>query len=118
YMNNKRLFFISLVSTLGAVCVSCPASSATVLARVNNHVITLEEFNKKYEQSLKFFQFRAPSRKAFLDDLIKREVGVEEAHRLNVQRDPAVVDQMNTVLYNALLDKELGKKLAAIAVSD
>jgi peptidyl-prolyl cis-trans isomerase C/peptidyl-prolyl cis-trans isomerase D len=85
---------------------------------VGGAVITLEEFNKRYQDNSKFFQFNPPSKQAVLDDLLKRELGIQEARRLGLDKDPAVLDRVNTVLYQALLDKQLGKDLEQIKISD
>lgn len=114
--NRTGLFAILLtLCTLGAVKA---VQAATELARVNDKVITLEDFEKKYRENLKFFQFRAPDKKGVLNDLIKRELGIQEAKREGLDRDPEVIDRMNTVLYHALLDKKLSKEFEAIHVTD
>jgi parvulin-like peptidyl-prolyl isomerase len=104
------------LSTLTAL--STQALAQTELARVGGAVITLEEFNKRYQDNSKFFQFNPPSKQAVLDDLLKRELGIQEARRLGLDKDPAVLDRVNTVLYQALLDKQLGKDLEQIKISD
>ena len=103
---------------LGALVVLKAAQAATELARVNTTVITLEDFNKKYKENLKFFQFRAPTKEGVLDDIVKRELGVQEAKKEGLDKDPEVIDRMNTVLYHALLDKKLSKEFEAIHVTD
>jgi parvulin-like peptidyl-prolyl isomerase len=102
----------------GAILLPLAAISATELARINTRVITLEEFDRKYKENLKFFQFNAPPRKAVLDDLIKRELGIQEARKLGLDKDPDVVEQMNTVLYHALINKKLNKQFEAIHIED
>src|SRR6185295_14474738 len=94
------------------------ARAATELAKINNQVITLEEFNKKYKENLKFFQFKAPTKQNVLEDLIKRELGIQEARKMGLDRDPEVIERMNTVLYHALLDKKLSKDFEKIHISD
>ena len=101
-------------AALGATAIA----AVTELARVNGKVISLQEFDQRYKDSLKYFQFRAPSKKNMLEEVIKREIGLQEAHKLGLDRDPAVVDQMNTVLYQAFLNKKLGKQFDAIQVTD
>ena len=44
--------------------------AATELARINGTVISLEDFNKRYKESLKYFQFKAPTKKNVLDEII------------------------------------------------
>jgi len=81
-------------------------------------VITLEDFNKRYQDSVKFFQLRAPSKKAVLEDLIKREMGVQEAMKTGLDKDPEIIERVNTVLYNALLEKKLTSEFEKIHISD
>lgn len=100
------------------IAVSSAAYAATELARINNTVISLEDFNKKYRENLKFFQFKTPTKQGVLDDLIKRELGIQEAKKMGLDRDPEVIDRMNTVLYHAFLDKKLGKDFENIKISD
>ncbi|MCM2322101.1 MAG: peptidylprolyl isomerase [Oligoflexia bacterium] len=103
---------IAILGTQGALL------AATELARINNTVITLEDFNKKYQENLKFFQFRAPSRAGVLDDLVKRELAVQEARRLGLDKNPEIIERMNTVLYHALLDRQLSSAFEKIQISD
>ena len=108
-------FAVITLCSLGAIKA---VQAATELARVNNTVITLEDFNKKYRENLKFFQFRAPTKEGVLDDLVKRELGIQEAKREGLDKDPEIIDRMNTVLYHALLDKRLSKEFEAIHITD
>jgi parvulin-like peptidyl-prolyl isomerase len=103
-----------VTAVLGAKAIQ----AATELARVNGTVISLEDFNKRYKESLKYFQFKAPTKKNVLDEVIKRELGIQEAKKMGLDRDPEVIDRMNTVLYQALLDKKLNKQFDEIQVSD
>lgn len=103
---------------LSAQLVPCRALAETELARVGGTSISLEEFNRRYQENMRFFQFKAPSKEAVLDDLIKRELGVQEARRAGLEKDPVVQERINTVLYQALLDKQLGKAFEGIRVTD
>ena len=98
---------ITLVGTL-------TASAATEVARVNQTVITADEFERKYQENLKFFQLKAPTKQSVLDDLIKRELGIQEAKKMGLDKDPDVQDRMNTVLYHSLLEKKLNKDFEKI----
>jgi peptidyl-prolyl cis-trans isomerase C/peptidyl-prolyl cis-trans isomerase D len=90
------------------------AAESPALAEINGKKITLEYFNKRYEENKKFFPVQAPSRKAVLDDMIKREVGIQEAKKLKIDSDPVVIERMETVLYHGLLEKVLSKELEKI----
>jgi parvulin-like peptidyl-prolyl isomerase len=113
---SKVTCLLILLSTafLGAKAIQ----AATELARINGTVISLEDFNRRYKDSLKYFQFKAPSKKNVLDDIIKRELGIQEAHKMGLDKDPSVIDRMNTVLYQAFLDKKLTKEFDQIQVTD
>lgn len=92
--------------------------AGTELAKVNQTVITLEEFNKRYQENLKFFPLKAPPKKDVLEDLIKREVGIQEAKRQELDKNPDVIDRINTILFNALIEKNLSKEVESIHVTD
>jgi peptidyl-prolyl cis-trans isomerase C/peptidyl-prolyl cis-trans isomerase D len=94
------------------------AQASTELARINDRVITLDEFDKQYKESVKFFQFHAPSKKTVLDELVRREIGIQEAKRLGVDKDPEVVSRINAVVLNALLEKKLTGEFEKIHISD
>lgn len=98
--------------------VANPVFAATELAKINGTVITLEEFNKRYQDNSKFFQFKTPSRKSVLEDLIKRELAVQEAKKMGLDKDPEVIERLNTVLYQALVEKKLAKEFEKIVVTD
>jgi parvulin-like peptidyl-prolyl isomerase len=106
------IFLVTAI--LGAKAIQ----AATELARINGTVISLEDFNKRYKESLKYFQYKAPTKKNVLDEIIKRELGIQEAKKAGLDKDPEVIDRMNTVLYQALLDKKLNKQFDAINVTD
>lgn len=92
--------------------------AATELARINNSVITVEEFNNKYKENLKFFRYKTPTKKNVLEDMIKRDLGIQEAKRLGLDKDPEVIERINTVLYHSLLDKKLANQFDTIQVSN
>ncbi len=92
--------------------------AATELARVNNTVITLEDFNKKYQALLPMYQNKVPTKATVLDDLVKRELGIQEAKKMKLDQDPEIVEEMNTALYQAFLRKSLSKEFEKIAVTD
>ncbi len=94
------------------------AEAAVELAKINEKTLSIEEFNKKYQENARFFQFRAPTKKSVLEDLIKRELGIQEAKKLGLDKDPEVLDKMNTVLYQSFIEKKLAKEIEAIHVTD
>jgi len=89
----------------------------TVLATVGNKTITLEEFNRKFNE-VKSQASNPPTKEQFLEDLVRYTIGLQEAEKRNLQKDPVVIDRMNQELYKALLEKELGEKVQKISVND
>jgi parvulin-like peptidyl-prolyl isomerase len=94
------------------------ALGATEVARVNGKVISLEELDQRYRQSLQFYQPTTPSKKGLLNDLVKRELGIQEAKKEGLEKDPQVIDAVNTVLFNALISRKLSKEFENIHVTD
>lgn len=92
-------------------------AQANVLATVGNKTITIEDFNRKFNE-VKAQASNPPTKEQFLEDLIRYSVGLQEAEKRNLQKDPVVIDRMNQELYKALLEKELGDKVQKISVND
>ena len=112
----------SQVATLALFCVSFTfASSAfavTEAARVNDKIITLEDVNVKLAEAVRGSPMTAPSRKQVLDDLIRREVAIQEARKMKLDQDPAVTERMNNVLFFGLVEKKLGPEFDKMTISD
>ncbi len=99
-----------LISTAGA-------QSKEAIAVIGNRTITVDEFNKKYTE-IKNQTVNPPSKEQFLEDMIRYEVGLQEAEKRKLQNDPVVQDRMRQELYKALLEKDLGDRVQKINVSD
>ncbi len=111
----------SLAVLLGVVFLTLltpRAFAATELAKINATSITLEDFNKRYQENRRLLQLRSPSKKALLEEIIKRELAVQEARKQGLDKDPDVIERVNTVLYYALLEKKLSKQVEEIFITD
>ncbi|QDK43677.1 hypothetical protein DOM22_00080 [Bdellovibrio sp. ZAP7] len=100
--------------------IAAPAfaqKSSEVLAQVGKKTITLDEFNKKYND-IKSKTTNPPPKDLFLEDMVRYEVGLQEAEKRNLEKDPIVQDQLRQAMYKALLEKELGPKVQKITISD
>ncbi|MBC7464933.1 MAG: peptidylprolyl isomerase [Bdellovibrio sp.] len=107
------------LSLLFLVSTSAFAQNANqVVATVGTKKITLDEFNKKYKEVVGQVLVNPPTKKVFLEDLIRYEVGVQEARKRGIEKDPVVQDRINQELYKALLEKELGKKVQESTVTE
>jgi peptidyl-prolyl cis-trans isomerase C/peptidyl-prolyl cis-trans isomerase D len=106
------IFFLGLISIVGAQA----QTKNDVVAEVGNKKITVEEFNKKYEQVQS--AYNPPSKQEFLEDLVRFEVGVQEAKKRNLEKDPLVQERLQTEMYKVLLEKELSDKVSKITVTE
>ena len=93
-------------------------NDSTAVATVGSKTITLGEFNKKYTDVTSQVLVNPPSRKIFLQELIRYEMGVQEARKRGFEKDPIVQDRINQEIYKAFLEKELGKKVENSTITE
>ena len=120
-MTKQRLGFISKAVTFSiGFCIfsHTPSHASTELAKIKGTTITLEDFEKKYKENLRFFPLNPPSKKAILDDLIKRELVIQEAKSAGLEKDQEIRDRIDTLLFHALIERKLTKKYETINISD
>lgn len=92
-------------------------ASAQVLAVAGKTQITLDEFKKKYSE-IKKEAINPPPPDLFLEDLIRYELGIQEAEKRGLRNDPVVQERIRQEVYKALIEKELGKKVDSIKVTE
>ncbi len=120
----KLIFFILIfVVTATAFSQVSPQNNAQVkesplVASVGNKKITLAEFNKRYNEVTSQVLANPPSKKIFLEELVRYELGVQEARKRGLEKDPLVQDRINQEIYKVFLEKELGKKVEESTVTD
>lgn len=106
-----------IISILLLIASTSFAQKKEVVAQVGKKTITLEEFNKKYNE-VKSQSLNPPTKALFLEDLIRYEVGLQEAEKRGFAKDPIVLERLEQEMYKALLERELGPKIQKIQVSD
>ena len=99
-----------------AAFTTAQAADETV-AIVGKRSITLKDFNQKYDEVVKS-TVNPPAKELFLEDLVRYEIGVQEAEKRNLEQDPIVKERFKQELYKALIEKELGKKISEIKVGE
>lgn len=104
-----------LAGTLNSSIASADAND--VVAAVGNKQITVKDFNEKYDEVMKQ-TINPPAKELFLEDLIRYEIGVQEAAKKNLQDDPIVKERIRQETYRGLIERELGKKISEIKVTD
>jgi parvulin-like peptidyl-prolyl isomerase len=92
-------------------------SGKEAVATVGSKVITLDDFNRRYND-IKNQTGNPPTKEVFLEDLIRYEVGLQEADKRKLANDPIVQDRMRQELYKALIEKDLGEKIQKTPVSE
>ena len=93
----------------------------TPLAKVDDVVITIGEFQKQLNRQSPYIRARYASmeqKKEFLDGLIRFEVLAKEALRRGFDKDPEVVRTMKQVMIQKLMKEEFEQKLTPDAISD
>ena len=114
-----RMKWILCVLVLSSLTTSFAAEKdSTVVATVGNKKITLGEFNKRYSEVTSQVLVNPPPKAVFLEELVRYELGVQEAKKRGFEKDPIVLDRFNQEMYKALLEKELGKKVEENTVTE
>jgi peptidyl-prolyl cis-trans isomerase C/peptidyl-prolyl cis-trans isomerase D len=119
----KRFRSLASFSIFGFIFISAlgfysnAQNKDAVVATVGSKTITLEDFNKKYNE-IKSQTVNPPTKDQFLEDLVRYEVGLQEAEKKKLQNDPLVQERMRQELYKALLDREIGEKIQKTSVTD
>ncbi len=88
-----------------------------VVASIGARKITLKEFNQRYGEVMSK-TINPPTREAFLEDLVRYEMGVQEAEKKHLENDPQVKEMLRQDIYKGLLEKELGEKVSKIKVGE
>ncbi len=105
---------------LTALFLAAPAFGAKntkIVAKVNKATITLDQFNAEYEKVVSE-TLNPPDKQTFLEDLVRFEVGAQEAERQKVAQDPMVKKEIRKLLYKWLLEKKLSEKTKNITVKE
>jgi parvulin-like peptidyl-prolyl isomerase len=109
-----HLMILSLVLGLTYSSIGVAQNVATV----GKVIITAKEFEAKYKEVREKSVVNVPTKDVFLEDLIRYEVGLQEAKAQNMEKDPQVVERYEQLLYQALIEKQIGKKVAQIKVDE
>ena len=85
----KKIILITLVIGMGIALNGCGDRNRKVLAKVNDEIITLGQFNDSIQKLPKHYQdIVKGQKKKFLDELIKEELLFKEALKSNIEKDP------------------------------
>jgi peptidyl-prolyl cis-trans isomerase C len=113
---STKLFVLAGLLVLGAsiVIISILVSggkdrlpSGKELARINDHVITLAEFEQEMEQlpsHLKTLMIEEKGRKEFLQNLIERELLLEEGFKKGLDKDEKIAAKVERVRQGLIIE--------------
>ena len=107
-----------LVLALLTLTSTVAIAASNIVATVNGRNITVEEFNRRYNEMKRSTPLNLPTKKIFLEDLIRYEIGIQEAEKVGMQNDPIVKERVRQELYKALVEKSIGEKVNSIKVSE
>jgi peptidyl-prolyl cis-trans isomerase C/peptidyl-prolyl cis-trans isomerase D len=92
-------------------------AAVDVLATAGSATITRADFQRKLDE-IRRQTNNPPQPEQFIEDLVRYEIGVQEAEKMNLQNDPMVKERYKQVLYNALLEKQIGQKVESIKINE
>lgn len=108
---------LNLLVGVGSTLLIGVLAQAQVIAVVGNEKITVKDFDKKYKD-VQTQSINPPSKGDFLEDLVRFELGVQEAEKKNLRKDPIVQERIKQEIYKALLEKEIGQAVQNISVNE
>lgn len=111
----KKMIFVLIAFMMMAAAF---AQKDQVVATVNGSAITKKEFEEYHLQNLKFVGQRKITKEVSLQDLIKRELGIQKAKKTGLDKDPTVVARQEDILYHAQISKDLENEFKKITVTD
>lgn len=114
--SNATRLILALACTI-VVSTRAQADDKEVVAVAGNKSITLKDFNERYNEVAKK-SLVPPAKDLFLEDLIRYEIGVQEALKRGIPDEPVVKERVRQEYYKGLIEKELGQKISEIKVTD
>ena len=89
-MGKKSIYFLLIIlCSFLFCCAQEKKEEDIVLAKINNYVLTLDEFQTQLAQELKLdreFKLTKQAKNEFLDQLISKEILIQEAKRRKLDR--------------------------------
>jgi len=89
-----------------------------VVAKINDRTITLTEFGRRYEQNSLMVPGKAPPKSEVLRNIVYFELARQEALKLKLNNDPALRDQFDVLLYQAIVQRYIKPKIDSLEVSE
>ncbi len=113
-----KWIFVSAYLVCSTFAVGQTSKDSAVVATIGTKKITLADFNKRYKEVITEVLINPPSKEVFLEELVRYEIGVQEARKRGFDKDPIVAERFNQEMYKALLEKEIGQKVEDSVVTE
>jgi hypothetical protein len=118
----KKLFyfFISILFFHFSACGSQQDENEKVLAKINDYQMTLKEFRTQLTSNLEFekgFKLTQEAKEQFLDSLIGKEVLIQEAMKLKLDRKKRFIDAIERYWQATLIKNLMELKMEEIKKS-
>lgn len=91
-------------------------SMAQIVAVVGKKKITLDEFKRQYKQTEGLTG--RPGPEVFLEELVRYEMGVQEAKKKNLDNHPIVKEKAKQEMYKLLIEQSIADKVGKIKVTE
>ena len=88
-----------------------------VIIAIGDHKVTRGQFMDKYRR-IQQETMNAPPPEVFLEDMVRYEMGLLEAKKKNVEKNPFIVERINQEIYKGLVEFAIADKIKAIKISD
>ncbi len=110
--------FISTAAVFSSLSYAVDAPKQDeIVATIGLKKITLKDFNQRYNEVLGK-TINPPTKELFLEDLVRYEVGVQEAEKRHLDTDPQVKEMLRQDIYKGLLEKDLGDRVSKIKITE
>ncbi len=100
-MTFYRLKFIAPMLLAASTAAFSQQNADKVLAKIGEKTISLEDFNKRFDQNSRLVPGKVPSKEDVLKNIIYFELAIQDARRLNIHREDSLKDQFDVLLYQA-----------------
>ena len=114
-----KLVVLSLITFTFLTSQAWCAAESGAVAVINGKELSKDEFDRRYKENIKIFKYTPPTKANVLNDIINFELAVAEAKKLGIDKEPAVQERLDAVLYQSLIEKQLSEKFQkAVDVSE
>ncbi len=108
------LFLLNLFIGVQIQAQTPGPDTSPVYIEAGNRKITLDEFNKEFNYVVEKAFVNPPTREEFIEEIVRREIGLQEAEKKKVAQNPKVQFMVKQALYAGFLETELGPQFENI----